>query len=175
MVNNADELQSNLEPMNEVDGPVFKIRNDPRCTWVGRCMRVLSLDELPLFWNVLCGDMSLVGPRPPLPQEVERYEPWQRRRLRIRPGLTCLWALEGRSQLQFERWVKLDLLYIDNWSMWLDFKILLKTIPVVLFGKGAHYTLLYRRSPWFLLSSLLIIPQDFWRDLLILCSGKPIS
>jgi exopolysaccharide biosynthesis polyprenyl glycosylphosphotransferase len=138
MVNNAEQLQPRLESMNEVDGPVFKMRNDPRCTLVGRSMRVLSLDELPQFWNVLRGDMSLVGPRPPLPQEVDHYEPWQRRRLRIRPGLTCLWALEGRSQLQFERWVKLDLLYIDNWSMWLDFKILLRTIPAVLFGKGAH-------------------------------------
>ena len=138
MVDNAEQMQHHLEELNEVDGPVFKIRNDPRCTTVGRWMRVLSLDELPQLWNVLRGDMSLVGPRPPLPQEVEQYEPWQRRRLRIRPGLTCLWALEGRSHLPFERWVKLDLLYIDNWSMWLDFKILLKTIPVVLFGKGAH-------------------------------------
>ena len=138
MVENAEQLQPSFEEMNEVDGPVFKIRNDPRCTTIGRWMRVLSLDELPQLWNVLRGDMSLVGPRPPLPQEVEQYEPWQRRRLRIRPGLTCLWALEGRSQLQFERWVKLDLLYIDNWSMWLDLKILLKTIPAVLSGKGAH-------------------------------------
>lgn len=138
MVNNAHELLPQLEQHNEVDGPVFKMRNDPRCTTVGRWMRILSLDELPQLWNVLRGDMSLVGPRPPLPQEVDRYEPWQRRRLRIRPGLTCLWALEGRSQLQFERWVRLDLLYIDNWSMWLDFKILLKTIPAVLLGRGAH-------------------------------------
>ena len=138
MVNNAHEMLPQLEQQNEVDGPVFKMRNDPRCTSVGRWMRTLSLDELPQLWNVLRGDMSLVGPRPPLPQEVDQYEPWQRRRLRIRPGLTCLWALEGRSQLQFERWVRLDLLYIDNWSMWLDFKILLKTIPAVLLGRGAH-------------------------------------
>jgi exopolysaccharide biosynthesis polyprenyl glycosylphosphotransferase len=138
MVENAHEMLAQLEQHNEVDGPVFKMRNDPRCTTVGRWMRILSLDELPQLWNVLRGDMSLVGPRPPLPQEVDQYEPWQRRRLRIRPGLTCLWALEGRSQLQFERWVRLDLLYIDNWSMWLDFKILLKTIPAVLLGRGAH-------------------------------------
>jgi exopolysaccharide biosynthesis polyprenyl glycosylphosphotransferase len=138
MVNNAHELLPELEHHNEVDGPVFKMRNDPRCTSVGRWLRILSLDELPQLWNVLRGDMSLVGPRPPLPQEVEQYEPWQRRRLRIRPGLTCLWALEGRSKLQFDRWMRLDLLYIDNWSMWLDFKILLKTIPAVLLGRGAH-------------------------------------
>jgi lipopolysaccharide/colanic/teichoic acid biosynthesis glycosyltransferase len=135
---NADELFPDLKEKNEVDGPVFKMRNDPRCTQLGRWMRTFSLDELPQLWNVLRGDMSLVGPRPPLPGEVDQYEPWQRRRLRIRPGLTCLWALEGRSQLRFERWVKLDLLYMDNWSVWLDFKILLKTIPVVLSGRGAH-------------------------------------
>lgn len=138
MVANADEFFPDLKDLNEVDGPVFKMRNDPRCTAVGRWMRTLSLDELPQLWNVLRGDMSLVGPRPPLPEEVEQYEPWQRRRLRIRPGMTCLWALEGRSQLRFDRWVKLDLLYIDNWSVWLDFKILLKTIPAVLSGRGAH-------------------------------------
>jgi len=138
MVDNADEMLPHLEDLNEVDGPVFKMRNDPRCTTVGRSMRMFSLDELPQLWNVLRGDMSLVGPRPPLPHEVEQYQGWQRRRLRIRPGLTCLWALEGRSRLEFDRWVKLDLLYIDNWSMWLDFKILLKTIPAVLSGRGAH-------------------------------------
>ncbi|HKN37377.1 MAG TPA: sugar transferase [Terriglobales bacterium] len=138
MVADADLLLLHMGDLNEVDGPVFKMRNDPRCTTVGRWMRMFSLDELPQLWNVLRGDMSLVGPRPPLPHEVEQYEGWQRRRLRIRPGLTCLWALEGRSRLEFDRWVKLDLLYIDNWSMWLDFKILLKTIPAVLSGRGAH-------------------------------------
>jgi exopolysaccharide biosynthesis polyprenyl glycosylphosphotransferase len=138
MVNDAEDSQPNLEGLNEVDGPVFKMRDDPRCTRVGRWMRVFSLDELPQLWNVLCGDMSLVGPRPPLPREVQQYEPWQRKRLRMRPGLTCLWALEGRSQLRFDRWVKLDLLYIDRWSIWLDCKILFKTIPAVLSGKGAH-------------------------------------
>ncbi len=138
MVANADQLLPHLEGMNEVDGPVFKMRRDPRCTTVGRWMRIFSLDELPQLWNVLLGHMSLVGPRPPLPDEVNQYESWQRRRLRMRPGMTCLWALEGRSQLRFDSWVRLDLLYIDNWSMWLDFKILLKTIPTVLSGKGAH-------------------------------------
>jgi lipopolysaccharide/colanic/teichoic acid biosynthesis glycosyltransferase len=101
-------------------------------------MRALSFDELPQLWNVLLGHMSLVGPRPPLPEEVGHYQSWQRRRLRMRPGMTCLWALEGRSQLRFDNWVRLDLLYIDNWSVWLDFKILLKTIPAVLSGRGAH-------------------------------------
>ena len=138
MVANADQLLPQLEKFNELDGPAFKMRNDPRCTRVGRWMRILSLDELPQLWNVLLGHMSLVGPRPPLPEEVDQYQPWQRRRLRMRPGMTCLWALEGRSQLRFENWVRLDLLYIDNWSVWLDFKILLKTIPIVLSGRGAH-------------------------------------
>jgi exopolysaccharide biosynthesis polyprenyl glycosylphosphotransferase len=134
----AEDSQLHLAELNEVDGPVFKMRDDPRCTSVGRWMRMFSLDELPQLWNVLRGDMSLVGPRPPLPREVTQYEPWQRKRLRMRPGMTCLWALEGRSQLRFDRWVKLDLLYIDRWSIWLDFKILFKTIPAVLSGKGAH-------------------------------------
>jgi exopolysaccharide biosynthesis polyprenyl glycosylphosphotransferase len=138
MVANADQLLPQLEKLNEMDGPAFKMRNDPRCTRIGRWMRILSLDELPQLWNVLLGHMSLVGPRPPLPDEVDQYQPWQRRRLRMRPGMTCLWALEGRSQLRFENWVRLDLLYIDNWSVWLDFKILLKTIPIVLSGRGAH-------------------------------------
>ena len=126
-----------LEALNEADGPVFKIANDPRCTGVGRFMRKFSLDELPQLFNILKGEMSFVGPRPPLPEEVEKYEPWQRRRLRMQPGLTCLWALEGRSQLNFRRWMELDLQYIDNWSPALDLKIFLKTIPVVLLGRGA--------------------------------------
>ena len=133
----ADLLREELEALNEVDGPVFKIRNDPRCTLIGRFMRKFSLDELPQLVNIIRGDMSFVGPRPPLPQEVEKYERWQRRRLRMHPGLTCLWALEGRSKLSFRRWMELDLEYIDHWSMMLDWKILLKTIPIVLVGRGA--------------------------------------
>lgn len=133
----ADLRREELEALNEVDGPVFKIRNDPRCTAVGRLMRKFSLDELPQLVNILKGDMSFVGPRPPLPEEVEKYERWQRRRLRMQPGLTCLWALEGRSRLSFRRWMELDLEYIDHWSMSLDWKIILRTIPIVLVGRGA--------------------------------------
>ena len=133
----ADERRAELAARNEADGPAFKIKDDPRCTAVGRLMRRFSLDELPQLVNILKGDMSFVGPRPPLPEEVERYERWQRRRLRMQPGLTCLWALEGRSQLNFRRWMELDLEYIDRWSPSLDWKILLKTIPAVLLGRGA--------------------------------------
>jgi exopolysaccharide biosynthesis polyprenyl glycosylphosphotransferase len=133
----ADLLREELAALNEMDGPWFKIRNDPRCTPAGRFMRRFSLDELPQLFNIFRGDMSFVGPRPPLPEEVEKYERWQRRRLRMPPGLTCLWALEGRSTLRFRRIMELDLEYIDNWSPTLDWKILLKTIPVVLLGRGA--------------------------------------
>ncbi|HEY6290092.1 MAG TPA: sugar transferase [Terriglobia bacterium] len=133
----ADQQRRELMPLNEADGPVFKIRDDPRCTPVGRFMRRFSLDELPQLFNILKGDMSFVGPRPPLPEEVAHYERWQRRRLRMQPGLTCLWALEGRNKLNFRRWMELDLEYIDTWSPALDWKILLKTIPVVLLGRGA--------------------------------------
>jgi len=133
----ADLLRHELAALNEMDGPVFKIKVDPRCTPVGAFMRKFSLDELPQLVNILKGDMSFVGPRPPLPQEVEKYQRWQRRRLRMQPGLTCLWALEGRNKLNFKRWMELDLEYIDNWSPSLDWKIILKTIPVVLLGRGA--------------------------------------
>jgi exopolysaccharide biosynthesis polyprenyl glycosylphosphotransferase len=124
--------------LNEMSGPVFKAARDPRLTLVGRILRRLSIDELPQLWNVLGGDMSLVGPRPPLPEEVARYEPWQRRRLSMAPGLTCLWQVSGRSELDFDRWMELDLKYIDTWTPYLDLKILLKTVPAVLGGRGAR-------------------------------------
>jgi exopolysaccharide biosynthesis polyprenyl glycosylphosphotransferase len=137
MIEDAEAKQQDLLHLNEMDGPVFKMSSDPRVTWVGRFLRRFSLDELPQFWNVLRGDMSLVGPRPPIPDEVARYQRWQRRRLSMKPGLTCLWQISGRNQLDFERWMQLDLEYIDTWSPWLDLKILLKTVPAVLSGRGA--------------------------------------
>lgn len=137
MCANAEELKASVAHLNQKQ-LAFKIPNDPRLTPVGRWLRKFSVDEWPQLWNVLKGDMSLVGPRPAVPEEVEQYKRWQRRRLRMRPGLTCLWALAGRDRLDFETWMKLDMQYIDNWSLALDWKILLKTIPKVLSGKGAH-------------------------------------
>jgi exopolysaccharide biosynthesis polyprenyl glycosylphosphotransferase len=137
MYQDADRQQHEVAHLNEMDGPVFKISRDPRVTPVGRFLRKTSLDEAPQLFNILKGDMSFVGPRPPLPHEVAQYEKWQRRRLRMKPGLTCLWALEGRNELNFARWMKLDMEYIDHWSLGLDFKILLRTIPRVLSGRGA--------------------------------------
>ena len=136
MCDNAEELRASLEELNEKE-TVFKIQNDPRLTGIGRWLRKFSVDELPQLWNVLRGDMSLVGPRPPLPDEVRLYERWQRRRLRMRPGLTCLWAISGRDSVDFETWMKMDMQYIDQWSLALDWKILIRTIPRVLMGKGA--------------------------------------
>lgn len=138
MVVGAEKMQEELLALNEMDGPVFKIRNDPRMTRIGKFLRKTSLDELPQLINVLKGDMSLVGPRPPIPGEVTNYETWQRRRLSMRPGITCFWQISGRNEIDFEQWMKLDLEYIDNWSLGLDFKIFFKTIPVVLFGAGAR-------------------------------------
>jgi exopolysaccharide biosynthesis polyprenyl glycosylphosphotransferase len=137
MVENAEARRRELDHLNEMDGPVFKLRRDPRVTAFGRFLRKFSLDELPQLWNVLRGDMSLVGPRPPIPEEVAQYQRWQRRRLSMKPGLTCLWQISGRNELDFDRWIELDLEYIDSWSPMLDLKILLKTIPVVLSGRGA--------------------------------------
>ncbi|MBN2424643.1 MAG: sugar transferase [Calditrichaceae bacterium] len=138
MVENAETIKEEFQFKNEMSGPVFKIKKDPRITGIGSFLRKTSLDEFPQFVNVLRGEMSIVGPRPPVPQEVKNYEPWQRRRLSMRPGLTCLWQISGRSHISFDEWMKLDLKYIDNWSLWLDFKIIFKTIPVVLLGKGAY-------------------------------------
>jgi exopolysaccharide biosynthesis polyprenyl glycosylphosphotransferase len=117
---------------------VFKLKDDPRVTRVGRFLRRFSLDELPQLFNVLRGEMSLVGPRPPIPSEVEKYERWQRRRLSMKPGLTCIWQVSGRNEVDFEKWMSLDLQYIDDWSLTLDAKILLKTVPAVLSGRGAY-------------------------------------
>jgi exopolysaccharide biosynthesis polyprenyl glycosylphosphotransferase len=133
----AEERKWELLHLNEMDGPVFKIRKDPRITLVGRLLRHYSVDELPQLWNVLTGDMSLVGPRPPIPAEVAQYETSERRRLSMRPGLTCLWQISGRNSVGFADWVKLDLEYIDGWSLAADFKILAKTVPAVLRGTGA--------------------------------------
>ena len=136
MVADAEARRAEILELNEMDGPVFKVKNDPRITPVGRILRRWSIDELPQLWNVLVGDMSLVGPRPPIPSEVVQYETSDRRRLSMRPGLTCIWQVEGRNSIGFDQWVKLDLLYIDTWSILLDLKILLKTIPAVLRGSG---------------------------------------
>lgn len=139
MVADAEARKEELDARNEMQGPVFKIEDDPRVTPLGRWLRKTSLDELPQFWNVLRGEMSLVGPRPLPLYEVDRFESRaQRRRLSVPPGLTCLWQISGRNEItSFDEWVRLDLAYIDEWSLWLDIKILFRTIPVVLFGLGA--------------------------------------
>jgi exopolysaccharide biosynthesis polyprenyl glycosylphosphotransferase len=134
----AEDVLWEIKHLNEMDGPVFKMRNDPRVTPLGRILRKTSIDEWPQFWNVLMGDMSLVGPRAPLPEEVKEYTRWQRRRLSVKPGITCLWQVSGRNEIDFHEWMKLDLHYIDNWSLLLDVKIILRTFPVVLLGKGAR-------------------------------------
>ena len=138
MRTDAERLKPLLEAFNEMDGPAFKMTNDPRVFPFGGFLRRTSLDELPQLWNVLRGDMSFVGPRPSVVEEVAQYEPWQRRRLSMKPGLTCLWQISGRNELTFDEWMRLDLEYIDNWSLWLDVKIALKTIPAVLLGRGAR-------------------------------------
>jgi len=138
MVHDAEIRRAGLEHHNEMDGPAFKMARDPRVTRVGRFLRKTSLDEFPQFWNVLRGRMSVVGPRPPIPDEVRRYERWQRRRLSVKPGLTCLWQVQGRNELDFAQWMALDLHYIDTWSLWGDLKIFLQTIPAVLLGRGAR-------------------------------------
>lgn len=132
----AEERKAKLQMLNELSGPVFKIKSDPRVTRLGRYLRKYSIDELPQLINILKGDMSLVGPRPALPKEVSQYEPWQHRKLSVRPGLTCLWQVSGRNNIEFDEWMRLDLQYIDNWSLWLDAKLLARTIPTVLKGTG---------------------------------------
>jgi len=137
MVQDAEKLKSLLEARNEMDGPVFKIKNDPRVTPIGRMLRKTGLDEIPQFYNVLKGDMSLVGPRPPLPKEVKQYERWQLRRLSMRPGITCIWQIApNRNKISFEEWMKLDLQYIDSWSLKLDLQLLFKTMQTVIRGSG---------------------------------------
>ncbi len=136
MCSDAEGRKKELLEHNEMSGPVFKIASDPRVTDVGRFLRKYSLDELPQLFNVIAGNMSLVGPRPPLPAEVRKFEPWQHRKLSVKPGLTCLWQVNGRNAIDFEDWMRLDLQYIDNWSLWLDAKILAKTIPAVMKGSG---------------------------------------
>ena len=138
MVVDAERRQRELEHLNEANGPVFKIRKDPRITSVGAVLRNTSIDELPQLLNVLKGDLSLVGPRPLPVRDYEGFErDWHRRRFSVRPGITCLWQIGGRSDVSFERWMELDMQYIDTWSLWLDLKILCKTIPAVLRGAGA--------------------------------------
>ncbi|MBI2907002.1 MAG: sugar transferase [Chloroflexi bacterium] len=138
MKENAEEERRKLEDLNEADGPIFKIRNDPRVTRVGRILRRTSFDELPQLINVIKGEMSLVGPRPPIPEEVENYQPWHRKRLETAPGITGLWQVSGRSELPFDEMVMLDIYYIENWSLGLDMTTLLRTIPAVLTAKGAY-------------------------------------
>jgi lipopolysaccharide/colanic/teichoic acid biosynthesis glycosyltransferase len=138
MVVDAEKQMREIEHLNEASGPVFKIKNDPRITPLGRFLRKTSLDELPQLFNVLAGHMSLVGPRPLPVRDYEGFnEDWQRRRFSVKPGITCLWQVQGRSSISFEKWMELDLQYIDKWSLWLDFQILLQTIPAVLRGSGA--------------------------------------
>ena len=139
MVADADALKSSLMAENEMSGPVFKMKCDPRVTRFGRFLRTYSLDELPQLWSVLKGDMSLVGPRPPLRSEYARFSDYQKRKLAVKPGLTCLWQVRGRSAISdLDEWVRLDLEYIERWSLWLDLQILAATVPVVLFGRGAY-------------------------------------
>lgn len=137
MVPDADQRKEELRSKNEMNGPVFKIKDDPRVTPLGKILRKFSLNELPQLWSVLTGDMSLVGPRPAFRYELERYEFWHKRKLSIKPGITCFWQIRGRNKISnFDDWVRMDLEYIDNWSLWLDFKILVRTVWVVVKGTG---------------------------------------
>jgi lipopolysaccharide/colanic/teichoic acid biosynthesis glycosyltransferase len=137
MVQDADEQRRGLLPHNEMDGPVFKIRRDPRVTRVGRVLRRFSIDELPQLWNVVRGDMSLVGPRPPLPCEVACYGLYERRRLSVKPGLTCEWQVSGRNEIAFDEWMRLDVAYAESWSIRRDLLLMVRTLPVIARGTGA--------------------------------------
>jgi exopolysaccharide biosynthesis polyprenyl glycosylphosphotransferase len=137
MVVNADAMKDKLMAQNEQSGPVFKMKHDPRVTAIGRIIRKFSIDELPQLVNILRGDMTIVGPRPAVPREVAQYKLWQRRRLSVRPGLTCYWQVGGRNAIGFEEWMQLDLRYVDNWTLAIDAELILKTVPVALFGRGA--------------------------------------
>jgi len=138
MVPDAEQRMRDIEHLNDVSGPVFKIKDDPRITLIGKFLRKTSLDELPQLINVFKGEMSLVGPRPLPVRDYEGFnEDWQRRRFSVRPGMTCLWQITGRSSIPFETWMELDLQYIDRWSLWLDLQILMRTIPAVFKGVGA--------------------------------------
>ncbi len=132
----ADKLQQSV--VNEKDGPIFKNRRDPRITHIGRFLRRSSIDEMPQLFNILLGSMSMVGPRPPIAKEVAQYAPWQRRRLAVQPGLTCLWQVSGRSEIRFEDWVRMDIWYLENQSLWTDMKLLVRTPVSVLNGRGAY-------------------------------------
>jgi len=138
MYREADRGRAELESRNEQEGPVFKIKADPRITPVGQFLRRSSVDEIPQILNVLRGDMSIVGPRPPLPVEVARYQPWHRRRLDVKPGITCLWQIAGRSQIGFDEWMRLDMEYLRTRSLRTDLAIFLKTLPAVMARRGAY-------------------------------------
>jgi lipopolysaccharide/colanic/teichoic acid biosynthesis glycosyltransferase len=135
MIVNAHAMRAQIEHMNEMKGPVFKVKNDPRVTSIGRWLRKYSLDELPQLWSVVKGDLSLVGPRPPGPYEADEFDDWRRDKLKVKPGMTSLWVVRGKPS-DFDEWVRLDIEYINNWSLWLDMVILAKTLPIVLLGRN---------------------------------------
>ena len=137
MVVNAEELKEKLAHQNEMSGPMFKMKDDPRVTNVGKFIRKTSLDELPQLWNVLKGDMSLVGPRPSLPKEVKQFEKWMYKRLTVKPGLTCYWQVSGRNNIDFEDWMKLDISYVEDRNLWIDIKLIFKTVFVLFGDKNA--------------------------------------